>query len=164
MNVSKSITINQPIDLVWKILAEDFDQAHLWMGFVKRSYELDAKPQTSTAPVAGRVCEFKDDPKALYAEEVITEYNKKDHYIVFDVVPKNAPGLLPLKKNVVKATLVDLGDNQTKVLWVSTPELKPMGKILSPLLKMGLGKAFTDILKDLKKYCEGLSYPENKVA
>ncbi len=156
MKITKSIIVNQPSELVWKVVAEEFDQAHLWMGPVKKSYAFDEGRNNTSAPVAGRVCELGNGPKGLKAEEVITQYNEKEQYLVFDVVPKNAPALLPLNKNTVKMSVVSLGKNQSKVLWESTPDLKVMGKILSPVLKIGLGKAFSDILKDLKKYCESI--------
>lgn len=157
MKITKSVQINQPASHVWSIVAEQFDQAHLWMAPVKHSYAYEEGAPKTSAPVAGRVCELGNGPKGLLAEEVITDYNEKAQYLVFDVVPKNAPALLPLNKNTVKMTVVDLGSNQSKVLWESTPDLKMMGKLLSPVLKLGLGKAFGDILKDLKKYCENTS-------
>ena len=157
MNISKSIVINQPAALVWKVVGEEFEQAHLWMGPVKHSYALDALDQgtkPASAPVSGRVCELGNGPKGLQAEEVISEYNDEGRYLVMDVVPKNAPKLLPIHKNTVKMTVLHMGHNQSKVLFDATPDLKILGKILSPVLKLGLGKAFGDILKDLKKYCE----------
>ena len=154
MKITKSIIVNQPSELVWKVVAEEFDQAHLWMGPVKKSYAFDEGHHNTSAPVAGRVCELGSGPKGLKAEEVITQYNEKEQYLVFDVVPKNAPGLLPVNKNTVKMSVLNLGNGQSKVLWESTPDLKIMGKLLSPVLKIGLGKAFSDILKDLKHYCE----------
>ena len=154
MNISKSIVINQPAALVWKVVGEEFEQAHLWMGPVKHSYALDQGTKLASAPVSGRVCELGNGPKGLQAEEVITEYNDEARYLVMDVVPKNAPKLLPIHKNTVKMTVIDIGHNQSKVLFDATPDLKTLGKILSPVLKLGLGKAFGDILKDLKKYCE----------
>ena len=157
MKITKSIIVNQPSELVWKVVAKEFDQAHLWMGPVKKSYALDDGRHHTSAPVAGRVCELGNGPKGLKAEEVITQYNEKDQYLVFDVVPKNAPALLPLNKNTVKMSVESIGLNQSKVLWESTPDLKVMGKLLSPVLKLGLGKAFSDILKDLKKYCESIN-------
>ena len=154
MNITKNIIIDQPTAHVWRVVAQEFDQAHLWMRPVKNSYAFDQGENKTSAPVAGRVCELGNGPKGLMAEEIITEYNEKAQYFVFDAVPKNAPGLLPIYKNTVKITVVDMGGNQAKVLWQATPDLKLMGKILSPVLKLGLGKAFGDILKDLKRYCE----------
>lgn len=154
MKITKSIIVNQASELVWKVLAEEFDQAHLWMGPVKKSYAFDDGTKNTSAPVAGRVCELGSGPNGLKAEEVITQFNEKEQYFVFDVIPKNAPKLLPINKNTVKMSVVKLDSGQTKVLWESTPDLKTMGKIMSTILKIGLGKAFSGILKDLKKYCE----------
>ncbi len=153
MQVLKNILINRPASEVWKVVAEEFDQAHLWMGMVKDSYAFDRGAPITAAPVAGRVCVLGNGPNGLLAEEIIIEYNEKDQYFVFDVVPKNA-GVLPIKKNTVKLSVVDLGGNKSKVLWASTPDLKPLGKLLSPVLKLGLSKNFGVILKDLKNYCE----------
>jgi hypothetical protein len=46
------------------------------------------------------------------------------------------------------------GPNATRANWDATPELKAHCYVLYPLLKMGPGKAFGDILKELKTCAE----------
>ena len=153
MNITKTIIINQSADHVWQVVGDEFDQAHVWMSFVKNSYALEQPAKLDDAPMAGRVCRFGDDENATYAEEIITRYDAQNRTIEFTVIPKNA-GFLPIVQNKVKIKVDAVGANKSQVTWVSEPELKTFGKLISPLLKFGLGKSFNDVLNELKGYCE----------
>ena len=49
----------------------------------------------------------------------------------------------------------EVGPGQSRVVWVSNPTLKGFGKPLSPVLKLGLGRTFDTLLKELKAFAEG---------
>ena len=154
MKVIKNIVINASANKVWKTVAEDFDKAHIWMSIVHHSHAIDEGESDVNAPMKGRVCELSKKPNGLYANEIITHYSKENKSFTFEVIPMNAPALLPIKKNIITILVKDLGSNKSEVIWTSVPELKALGKIMSPILKVGLGKAFKDILKELKDFCE----------
>ena len=154
MKLTKKIRINRSADDVWKIVAEDFDHAHKWMGGV---YSSDAKgPGQSScgAPMQGRVCVLSEKPNGLYADETITQYNSAKKQYTMEVFPKNAPAIMPVTRNTVKVSVHALSPEQSECIWELQPELKPLAKPLSPLIKVGLHKAFGKILKDLKTYSE----------
>lgn len=148
MKINKSIIINAPITKVWKILAEDFDKASEWMSAVPDSYHL-----SDNSGAEGRVCHLSDNPEGLRAKEIITLYDADNYRIKFDVNPEGA-GIFPINKNQVDVSLKSLGVNKTKVSWISDVDLKTLGKVMSPLLKVGLNKSFADVLDDLKYFVE----------
>ena len=43
MNITQQIIIERNPEIMWKIVAEEFDQAHKWMGFVTHSYQLEGE-------------------------------------------------------------------------------------------------------------------------
>ena len=45
-------------------------------------------------------------------------------------------------------------DSTTELVWVATPELKPIGKFLGPIMKLGLGRGFGVILEEFKYFVE----------
>ncbi len=153
MKVTKKITINVPIEKAWEEFATKFDDAHVWMSSVYKSY--------SRPSGGGRVCELSTKPDGVTADETVNELDNERHLINFTVVPQNAPGLLPVNYNVVTVTMKKIDENTTEVIWVAEPNLKTAGKVLSPLLKAGLGKLFGNVLEEFKFYVEnGKPHPK----
>ncbi len=151
MEVIKNTVINKPIDEVWKILATDFDKAGEWMTGVKQSYESQGH-SCEGSPMHGRVCELSTKEKGPKADEKITLFDEENHKLGFQVVPKNIN--IPVIKNNAIVSLSKTGNNSTSVLYENDVELTTKGKFLYPLLKLGLGKSFTQILDDLKHFSE----------
>ena len=154
MKILNTKDINQPIENVWKIVAQEFDQAHLWMSPVKHSYATVTHKKIDQAPHSGRVCELSSKPNGLYADEKITYYNESEKVLKFEVEPKNTPFGFPVVKNAVEVKLMQIGKEKTRVEWVSRPVLKKPAYLISPILKFGLKKSFDGLLNDLKKYAQ----------
>ena len=155
MRIEAVIQIDRNIDDVWKLAADDFTSIAQWSTSVFTSDPIEDEAADGDAPMAGRYCTFTEDPKGFAARETIRTYDKANHTLEFDVVPVNAPAALPMKKNRVVMTLTALGPSSTEVRWVATPELKPHGYLMYPMVRLALGKAFRGILKELKDYAEG---------
>jgi len=162
MKIISKIVINQPADLVWNLVAHEFDKAHLWMGPVKKSYAVGAGESKQGAPMEGRVCHFSDKPNGAQANEVITYFNDAHKQMTFEVNPINVPGILPVKKNVIEMRVKRLDDKLTQVIWVSRPQLKLLGYPFYLLLAFGFYMGFGGILKNLKEYVETQLSPESK--
>lgn len=154
MKIIKRVRIDKSSAEVWKVVGEEFDQAYLWMSFVKHSFALDNKNAPSFSPVGGRVCRFGDDEKSAYAEEEITAFDPVSRTLTFNVYPKNTPAILPVRSNEVTIQVVSLGENQSEVIWTAIPDIKLWAILFTPLLKLAFGKGFKDVLKELKDYCE----------
>ncbi|MEO0973599.1 MAG: SRPBCC family protein, partial [Pseudomonadota bacterium] len=56
MKIIKTITINAPIDTVWKAIATEYEHAGRWSSAVYASTALTGQA-VGDAPVQGRVCE-----------------------------------------------------------------------------------------------------------
>ena len=154
MKITKKVTINKPVEEVWKLIAHDFEKAHLWMDPIHHSYEIGRDASSIGAPMEGRICNLSKDPKGAKAREVITHYSEVDRSLTFEVTPINNPAIVPLKKNVVQMTVVPMGANQTEVVWVSRPQLKTPAYLVYPLLRLALPMAFGKLLSGLKTYLE----------
>lgn len=150
MKTVNRITIETPVDDVWKILVEDFAKSGLWMTQVKHSYEADNETQEG---LASRICELSVDPDGLSAHESITALDRENGVMDFEVVPRGNTKL-PVMKNIVRVTMTPEGDNRTRVVWQSSPELKPIGRVLMPVIKLGITRSFAQVLEELKYYAE----------
>ncbi|KIC12976.1 hypothetical protein RA19_00840 [Leisingera sp. ANG-M1] len=154
MKITKSVIVNRSADLMWKIAADEFDQAYKWMGFVHKSYRTEGGEPVQGAPMEGRVCEFTDKPNGLKAREKILSYSAENKRLVFDVVPVDTPVVFPVRVNVVTLTVKALGPERSQVTWESDVALTALGYLIYPLLKRGLAKNFATIMQELKAYAE----------
>jgi hypothetical protein len=153
MNIDISIDIDASAEGVWRLVADDFTSIQTWSASVITSNPIDVSA-IDGAPMGGRYCTFTDDPAGFGARETITEYDEDNLRLAFDVVPVNAPKALPLRENHVVVTLERLGTGQTRMRWLISPDLKPLGYVMYPIVKAALRKSFRGILEELKTYAE----------
>ena len=154
MRTENKIIIKKPVQEVWSVLGDNFEKAGEWMAIVNNSYSLPGEPEFEEASVQGRTCEFGSGPEGFKAKEFITQYDPKNYRLGIKVIPINAPKALPLKENEVDIRLLPKGSDETEVIWVTNPIMNLAGKMLSPLLKVGIQKSFGEILEELKVYVE----------
>lgn len=150
MNINKQIEINRSIEDVWHVLAEKFADISLWYAPVEKSYPLEIPKMVKSAPLAGRVCEFKRG-KVL---ETITTYDSKNYHLVMDVTPSDVPKIFPVKSNVAHFKLQQLTNGRTRVDFSTDLKIQWFAYPLYLALKLGLNKSFSDLLKGLKRHCE----------
>jgi len=161
VKITKKIIIEKSSDSVWNTFVEEFDDAYKWMSGVTHSHKIKASKEKANTPISGRVCKLDNNDDSFFLIEEITNYDKKNYTFDFQVLPQNAPILLPVKKMNHNVILRKLSSNQTEVTWNASPELKTHGKILSPLLAIGFGQFFGQILKELKHFSEtGTPHPK----
>ncbi len=157
MKLVNKIIINAPAEKVWKVAAEDFDKVGEWLSQVNHSYKREGE-SCEGSPMSGRICDLSEKANGPIADEKITEFNKKELRLGIHVVPKN--GNIPVKENNVLAEFVVKGPNKTEVIWNSNLSLKAAGKVLYPVLKLGINKAFNELLEELKFFVEnGTPHP-----
>lgn len=162
MKITKKVTIQKPVEAVWKVLAEDFDRADVWMSAVPRSYAASLEGGADDAPVAARVCELTDRGKdGLFAEEVITNYSDATHEFTMVIEAQN--GAIPIVRNNATVSVRPAGEGSSEVVFIAEPELKPVGYLLYPVLRAGLGSAFARLLDELKVFVEtGVPHPRKQ--
>lgn len=160
MKISRQIRINKPAAAVWKILAHDFDKADQWMSLVPKSHAINEGTPTDNAPMTGRVCEFSPKSNGPRADERIIAYNEELRQMTVRVVPIDTK--FPIVHNDLSLSVNALNSEQSEVHWNANFTLTPKGYLLYPLLKMGIGKSFAEVLDDLKYFAEkGKPHPRN---
>lgn len=152
MKIEHKTEVNAGVEKVWKVVATDFDKASEWMALVPASHKIGENLGFDGAPMEGRVCQLSDEPNGLYAEEKFTHFDASNHVYHMEVVPKN--GKIPVEKNNVIVKVESLGLNKSQVTWTSDITLKPLGKVMYPVLKLGLSKGFAELLEELKYFVE----------
>lgn len=160
MKITKAVTIEAPIDKVWNIFSHDFNNAYIWMSSVPKSYGKDLGEKFSGAHTAGRVCELDGNPDGIKASETILAYDEENKTCTVEILLLNTPFLIPIKGNILNFSAKEEGPDRTSILWEITPMIKPAAKIITPLIKFGLGKFIAQIIEELKYYVEnGTPHP-----
>ncbi|NOJ21510.1 SRPBCC family protein [Vibrio coralliilyticus] len=154
MKITKKVTINKSAELVWDLIAHQFDKAHLWMDPIPHSYEIGTGHSSTGAPMEGRICNLSKNPNGAKAKEVITQYNEANKSLTFEITPINVPTIVPVKKNQVQMTVRSLGTNKSEVIWYAQPQLKFFAYPFYPLLRLAIPGAFGKLLNGLKTYSE----------
>ncbi|MEM7371720.1 MAG: SRPBCC family protein [Bacteroidota bacterium] len=162
MKITRKIIIDKSATEVWDVLGRNFEQADQWMASVPKSYAKVVGTTAEGAPLIGRICELSQKPNGPIADETITHYDESQFVMHVNVVPRN--GNLPIQQNNVVMSVRPIGDAQAEVSWASDLELKPVGKLLYPIVKVGVAKSFDELLEELKHFVEtGTPHPR-KVA
>ncbi len=160
MELINRIQIEREAEHVWRLLSEDFDKVSQWMSPVYNSYKITGEDPVEGASMAGRICELSPKPGGLYAVERITHIDHESREMTVEIEPRNAPAALPLSKNNLELKVVSLGEGKSEVIWKTSPELKTFGKVMKPLVKVGLSKSFGEVLQELKHFAEtGAQHP-----
>ncbi len=141
-------------------LAIKFDKAGDWVSSVAKSYKKTTGSVAEGAPVSGRICEFTDDSNGFSVDEALLAYNDKNLSLRIKVIMQNAPSALPVKQNIADIKVIAISDRECEVIWSNSPELKTIGYVMYSVVRIALGKAFLDVLEELKVYVEtGFSHP-----
>ena len=160
MKITKTATIEESIDKVWNVFAHDFDNAYKWMASVPKSYGKALGEKFEGAQTAGRVCELDGNPDGIKASETILAYDEENKTCTVEILLVNAPFLVPIKGNILNFSAKEEGPDRTSILWEITPIIKPAAKIISPLIKIGVGKFMAQIIEELKYFVEnGTPHP-----
>lgn len=160
MKINKYITIESSADKVWKVFAHDFDNAREWMSSVPSSYGKKLGEKFGGAMSSGRVCELDGNPDGIKASGSFLNYDEENKSCTINIDLLNTPALVPIHGNVLNFSVKDSGANQSEVTWEVTPKLKPLARLFSPLIKIGLGLLMDQITGELKYFVEnGMPHP-----
>ena len=153
MKISRSTTINAPLEKLWAVFVDDFVPVHLWMASIKNSTPMTKGTQVAGSPAIGRVAEIgAGSPGGLMVEQ-ITKVDAKAKVIEFDTELQNIKGFNPIIGWPNRVTLEAQG-NATKITWEIRPRLKTIGLPLYFPVKKSLGAGFVRSLEEIKAYVE----------
>jgi hypothetical protein len=160
MKVHKNITIQATPDKVWEVFAHNFDSAGDWMASVPKSVGAEVGERWDGAQSAGRVCDLTAGKSPIQVSERFLAYDEANKTCTIEVVPTQAPKLIPFRKNVVEVEVVADGAGGTDMNWVLTSTLSPHTYVFYPLFKLALGVFVRQIQEELKHFVEtGTPHP-----
>jgi len=156
MKFSKDITINAPAKKVWDILGHKFADVGQWSSLVSHSVINNDAPKVNKSPVGGRLCETSIGK----ISEEFTAYDEKGMTFSFKGVITSKVFSNVISTNAVTA----IDENTSKVTATPNVDLKAIGILMYPLIKMNLGKLINQGLIDLKYFAENDKPSPEKLA
>ena len=157
---TKTIKVKASTDQVWKIFAHGFNDAHKWMASVSHSYAQTNGESFEGAHSDGRVCELSPDQTGIKASEKFLEYDENNKTATVQIDFANTPFYFPVKFNTLDFSIHEIGDGHSEMTWEFRSNIKPLGLLLWPLLRIGFGVFVGQIMGELKFYVEnGTSHP-----
>ena len=151
---TKTLKVIASADRVWEIFAHGFNQAHKWMASVPHSYAQTNGESFDGAHSDGRVCELSPDQNGMKASEKFLAYNEDNKTATVQIDFVNAPFFFPVKFNTLDFSLREIDDDQSEMTWKFRSNIKPLGLLLWPLLRIGFGKFVGEIMEELQFYVE----------
>ncbi|PCI90160.1 hypothetical protein COB18_01850 [Candidatus Kaiserbacteria bacterium] len=146
MKFSKEITINAPAEKVWDILAHKFTEVGSWARSIPHSVVNNEAQKVNNSPVGGRVCETSIG----HISEEFIDYNEEGMTFSFKGVITSI-----MFSNVISTNTVEVIDeNTSKVTVTPSIDLKVLGLLMYPLIRMSLSKTINEVLIDLKYFAE----------
>tara|TARA_B110000091_G_scaffold28640_1_gene28635 strand:+ start:207 stop:776 length:570 start_codon:yes stop_codon:yes gene_type:complete len=154
MKFTKKLKVKASTDKVWEIFAHGFNDAHKWMASVPNSYGQSNGASFEGAHSDGRVCELSPDKNGMNASEKFLAYDENNKTATVQVDFVNTPFIFPVKYNILDFSIRKLGDGESEMTWKFSSNIKPLGLILWPLLRIGFDKFIGDIMEELQFYVE----------
>ena len=156
MKFSKDITINAPAKKVWDILGHKFADVGQWSRLVSHSVVNNNAQKVNNSPVGGRLCETSIGK----ISEEFTAYDEEGMTFSFKGVITSKVFSNVISTNAVTA----IDENTSKVTVTPNVDLKMIGILMYPLIKMNLGKLIKQGLIDLKYFAENDKPSPEKLA
>lgn len=151
MQKSVSIDIEASPDKVWDVAAGEFDRIGVWASQVSRSSALDAP--VSGGPeepqIAGRVCITRHGKTV----EKFTSFDSQKRSFTYEISGDAMPGFV---KNATNTwSMQPLSADRTRLtMSVDMITGGVLGKLMAPMMQMGMGKLLRVNLEELKHYIE----------
>lgn len=147
IHVQRELVINKNVEEVWEVMGNQFAQVHLWSTNFKDS-KPGGSPRFSGLDYSERITQT-DRGETI---QELDSFNSDTHTLAYHIT-KGAPGIAKHASAVWSLKSSEL--NKTIVILEFNMETKGLiGFLMTPLIKIGMGKSAVEIAEDLKHYVE----------
>jgi len=149
MKIRTSVDLDVPASAAWQVLGEQFGDIGVWFSAVKKS-SIDRPVGVG----AVRTCDIKavGPVKEGQVVEELTHFDRDSRSLTF-VIRSGVPGFMKLVENAW--TVEELGDNRARASSVVTIKLAWWAVLMSPMIRMQLGRTIRSSLQELEKAAAG---------
>ncbi|MEM9372532.1 MAG: SRPBCC family protein [Planctomycetota bacterium] len=149
MQITRTITIDTPVDRVWDIVGPGFTDADRWACSIDRSEPHDGERRCDSSPFTGRVCETSIGT----VNETVLEYDDIRRRLSYEAYAESMPGFVRRLINTWRVAGTDHGTTQVE-MQLAVELAAPFNFVLGPLMRWRLGRILRQALRDLKHFAE----------
>lgn len=150
-SLSNHVVIEAPADVVWEVVAHQFDRIGEWATAIPSSAGGGVGPPSVDAPVPGRVCHTGIRMVPEVAETIVA-YDEDRRTLTYEATA-GMPAFVTRARNRWQVTALD--SRQSRVAFEGEIELRGLfGRLAVGLLLIQLGRTGRHLLDDLKYYVE----------
>ncbi|MEM1138829.1 MAG: SRPBCC family protein [Pseudomonadota bacterium] len=156
VSIERSTVIEAPIEVVWRVSAQEFEHIDRWDGNVKHSRPNG--PATGGAPVGGRICDLYGGGQTI---ERFVAFDPANCAFAYEIT-KGLPGFVTAARNTWR--LEALAGNTTRLTMRVDMGVKGLlGAIMRGPMTSQMGKVLTRAQDELKHYVEtGEPHPRKR--
>lgn len=161
LRLNNKFTVNQSVDKVWAVMADDFVNISQWASSIAESREnhLLRNKALNNAPVAGRICTAPGYGEVF---EAITHFDSEAKEFHYSANASAMPNFVTNLEN--KWCFVDLEDSQTEVTSAATVTMNNFpGYLAAPFMRLQMNHMIKLFADELKYYVETGQIPETKL-
>jgi hypothetical protein len=149
MQISRVLNISAPIEKVWDIIAEDYENVGSWASAVQESRINPGASPIGDSRIGGRICETDLGP----FEETIKVFNSEKKELVYSAKGKAMPFFV--KSLQGQWRLASMASGQTHIEMTFKADLSfPFSFLMGWMMKMQFAKAIGKTLEELVYYAE----------
>jgi uncharacterized protein YndB with AHSA1/START domain len=149
--LTNEVVIDAPADVVWQVIAHQFDRIGDWATAIPASTALKRAPSVADAPVPGRVC-HTDVRLVPTVTETIVGYDKANRTLTYEATD-GMPAFVMRARNRWQVTA--LGDTRARVAVHAQVDVRgPLGAVARWWLLAQVARGGRHLLDDLKYYIE----------
>jgi len=146
MKIVKKLEINKPIDQVWDVLGNQFADIYKWSSLIESS-EVSGNPTFPGVSFSIRSTLTTAGP----TKQELTSFNPAQHNLSYKAI---AGTPFFFKSVNAKWSLAKAGADSTNLVLDFEVKFKGLFFLLTPLVKLKLGKVGAELLDDFKYYVE----------
>ena len=155
MRIVKKLLIAKPVEEVWEVLGNQFGEIDRWASLISHS-EVSGVPKLPGVDYSIRSTKTTSGD----TQQELTGFNPQKHSISY----KSISGTPAIIKQVnAHWRLENSGENSTHLVLDFTVEMKGMGFLVTPLVKIKMGKVGDVLLDDFKYYLENGKPHQRKI-
>jgi hypothetical protein len=158
MKINKELSIGKPVEEVWEVLGNQFGEIDKWASLIHHS-EVSGEASLPGVSYSVRSTDTAGGP----TKQELTSFNPGQYSLSYKAIAGT-----PFFFKAVRAkwSLAKKDDDSTKLDLDFEVEFKGLiGVILSPIIKIKLGKVGDELLDDFKYYLEnGKPHPRKLAA
>ncbi|MEM7624321.1 MAG: SRPBCC family protein [Planctomycetota bacterium] len=147
MRIKRQVRINASAAEVWRVLGTEFDSVHHWASSVSHSAARTQGRPIGNAPCAGRTCQTDLGPFT----ETIIEYDDQRLAVAYEAQGDKMPFFV---KRLTNRWAVSGSTTSCTVEMDMNADLMLPFIVMSPMMKMQMGKIATFAVEELKHYVE----------